>query len=236
MKVVGTEPALAARMLRLANSAAINRSGRPVTDLKMAVTRLGGNLVRSSALSFAMNQIRRSEACREIEAEVGAVWERSTLVAALSHTLARRVSGVDADEAMLTGLLHAIGRLYVLTRAAGHRAIAGNEQALNEIMAGWQAHIGKAILADWRLPEEICEAVASQDEIDEDRRSGRISLAEVLATGIVMADYLDDADGLELAIDGSRRFARLGLDAEACRAVLAESREEILDLKRALDG
>lgn len=235
-KVVGTEPALAARMLRLANSAALNRSDKPVTDLRMAITRLGANLVRSSALSFAMHQIRRSEGCREIEADVGAVWKRSTLVAAVSHAVAQRVPGVHADEAMLAGLLHAVGKLYILVRAAGNRAIAGNGRALAEIMITWHANIGKAILEGWGLPKDIYEAVARQDEIDEDGRDGDVTLAEVLATGLVMADYLDEPAGLELAVDGSRWFGRLGLDARSCRAVLAESRQEILDLKRALDG
>jgi len=183
-----------------------------------------------------MNQIRRSEECREIEGEVGAIWERSTLVAAVSHAVAQRVPAVGADEAMLAGLLHSIGRLYIMTRAAGHHAIAGNVEALNEIMISWHANVGRAILEGWGLPAEICQAIGCQDEIDEDRRGGRISLAEVLATGIVVSDYLDDPTGLELAVGGSHWFARLGLDVAACQAILEESREEILDLKRALEG
>lgn len=235
-RVVGSEPALAARMLRLANSVALNRSGNPVTDLKMAISRMGVNLVRTSALSFAMNQIRQSDTCQDFVDELGAIWERATLVAAVTHAVARRVPGVNEDEAMLAGLLHSVGKLYILLRAARYEGIAGDEGALAQIMVRWHAEIGAAILKGWALPDEICEAVAWQYDIDEGRTAARVTLADVLATGIVVADYLDDLAGLELATSGSRWFGRLGLDAAACVTVLGESRDEILEIKRMLGG
>lgn len=235
-RIVGSEPALAARMLRLANSVALNRSGKPVTDLRMAIARMGVNLVRASALSFAMNQIRQSESCREFVDELGAIWERATLVAAVTHAIARRVPGVNEDEAMLAGLLHSIGKLYILMRAARYDGIGDDHEALTGIMVRWHAEIGAAILKGWSVPDEICEAVAWQYDIDESRSGSRVGLVDVLATGVVVADYIDDLPGLELATSGSRWFGRLGLDVQACTAVLAESREEILEIRRTLGG
>jgi HD-like signal output (HDOD) protein len=49
VQVVGTEPRLAARLLQTANSAVFNPSGKPLTDLRAAVTRLGHQLVQSFA-------------------------------------------------------------------------------------------------------------------------------------------------------------------------------------------
>src|SRR5665213_933808 len=49
VRVVGSEPTLAARLLQVANSAAVNRTGSPVTDLRKAVQRLGLNMVRGAA-------------------------------------------------------------------------------------------------------------------------------------------------------------------------------------------
>src|SRR6202044_3988282 len=60
VRVVGSEHALAARLMRIANSASLNRSGKTVTDLRTAVNRLGYNMVRSAAMSFAMNQVRNA--------------------------------------------------------------------------------------------------------------------------------------------------------------------------------
>jgi HD-like signal output (HDOD) protein len=48
--IVGNEPRLAARLLQIANSAAFNPSGSPLTDLRSAITRLGQQLVQSAAV------------------------------------------------------------------------------------------------------------------------------------------------------------------------------------------
>src|SRR5439155_4123526 len=58
VRVVSAEPALAARLLHIANSAAISFSGKPETDtdLRTAVTREGVNSGRSAAIAFAVWQ------------------------------------------------------------------------------------------------------------------------------------------------------------------------------------
>ena len=58
VRIVGSEAALAARLLKMANSAALNRSGKSLTDLRTAINRMGYNMVRSAAITFAMAQIR----------------------------------------------------------------------------------------------------------------------------------------------------------------------------------
>ena len=67
VRVVGSEPALAARLLRISNSASLNRGGRTVTELRTAINRLGYNMVRSASMSFAMAQIRKSK-------QAGSAW------------------------------------------------------------------------------------------------------------------------------------------------------------------
>jgi HD-like signal output (HDOD) protein len=81
VRVVGSEPALAARLLRISNSASLNRSGRMVTDLRTAINRIGYNMVRSASISFAMSQIRKSGKLQGLEVRLTDLWEQSTLVA-----------------------------------------------------------------------------------------------------------------------------------------------------------
>ena len=46
----------------MANSAAVKRAARPVTELRTAINRMGYDMVRSaSAISFAMAQMRRND-------------------------------------------------------------------------------------------------------------------------------------------------------------------------------
>ena len=122
VRVVGSEPALAARLMRIANSASLNRSGKPILELRTAISRIGYNMVRSASISFAMAQIRNSNKLAGLEHYLQDVWLRSTRVAAFAYVLAKACtrSRINPDEAMLTGMMHSIGKLYVLTRAAAH--------------------------------------------------------------------------------------------------------------------
>ena len=165
VRVVGSEPALAARLLRIANSASLNRSGRSVNDLRTAINRIGYNLVRSAAMSFSMNQLRQANKLADLARYMNELWERSTYVAAYSFVLARNCSRVNPDEAMLTGMMHGIGKLYILTRATAHPDLFDNDAAMNEIIGGWHASIGKAILENWDFAEEMSQAVGQQGRL-----------------------------------------------------------------------
>jgi len=67
VKIVGAEPRLAARLLQAANSAAFNHSGKPLTDLRAAITRLGHRAVQSSAMAFAVQQLSELKLVAGIE-------------------------------------------------------------------------------------------------------------------------------------------------------------------------
>src|SRR5476649_301930 len=143
VRVVGSEPALAARLLRISNSASLNRSGRAVTDLRTAINRIGYNMVRSASISFSMAQIRKSNKLASLAPHLNDLWERSTYVAAYAYVLARTCTRVNPDEAMLTGMMHGIGKLYILTRAANHPELFESESVLNDIINDWYPSIGK---------------------------------------------------------------------------------------------
>src|SRR5687768_8561101 len=145
-RVVGSEAGLAARVFTLANSAALNRSGRSVADLKAAINRIGHNNVRTAAVSFAITQLRRAGELRHISKELEQLWQEATLVAALSYAVASRVPAVNADESMLAGLLHNVGKIYILARANRHESLFKDSAALPQVIRDWHANIGKAIV------------------------------------------------------------------------------------------
>ena len=165
VKLVASEPALAARLLQLANSAAFNKSGREVSDLKAAINALGYNIVRSHAISFAMRQMEQQEWLKPIRPVLADIWKTSNGVAALSFAVARQVPGVQPDESMATGLFHLIGKLYLFARARQESInpgeIADWENALNE----WHMTIARTILDHWKIPARVAEAVENQNAI-----------------------------------------------------------------------
>ncbi len=233
VRVVGSEPALAARLMRVSNAASFNRTGRPITDLRTAITRIGYNMVRSAAMAFAMSQMRRNNKLEALQPRMNELWERSTSVAAFAYVLARTCSSVNPDEAMLTGMMHGIGRLYIMTRAAHHPELFRDDASLSAIMDDWHAAVGKAILENWEFAEVMSAAVGDQD--DHSRTQGTApDLRDVLAVSILMAIYAADAAGLELALNGLPETIRLGLDEARIRTVIEAHTAEVSALRDAL--
>jgi len=165
VKLVGTEPLLAGRLIRTANSIAFNPSGKKLTDLRAVITRLGQQAVQGAAMSFAVQQMKDEPKLRDIAPQLRELWEESVIVASISQVLARRTK-VKSDEAFLAGLLHGIGRLYVLAHSVGKSAALRLELQSTDLMANWHPSIGKAVLENWRVGEVIADAVGEQDNYD----------------------------------------------------------------------
>jgi HD-like signal output (HDOD) protein len=235
VRIVGSEPALAARLLKMANSATLNRSGKPVTELRTAIARMGHNMVRSAAISFAMAQIRAGAQLKGLEKPLEALWRHSTYVAAFCYVLAKNHTRRNPDEAFLAGLLHGVGRLYILTRADRHAALFADPEALEQVQREWQANVGKAILENWEMSDDLVLAVAEQDDVGR-AHDGPADLADVLICANMMAAYFEQPADLELNMQGVSSFQRLGLDAATGARVLAECRGEIEALRQALGG
>jgi HD-like signal output (HDOD) protein len=233
VRVVGSEPALAARLLRISNSASLNRSGRAVTDLRTAINRIGYNMVRSASISFSMAQIRNSSKLAGLEHHLNDLWQRSTLVAAFAYVLARNCTKVNPDEAMLTGMMHGIGKLYVLTRVIDHPELFASDSMLNQIIGEWHASIGKAILENWNFSEAMAEAVGEQADFTR-VHDGPPDLTDVITVSILMASHAADIPALEAALSDLGAAKRLGLDEEKTLAVMRESASEVTALSQAL--
>ncbi len=233
VRVVGSEPALAARLLQLANSAALNFSGKAVTDLRTAVARMGFNMVRSAAIAFAMSQLKKVDALKGLEKPLEVLWSRSASVAAMSHAVARRLAKVNPDTALLAGLLHGIGQLYILTRTAQHPKLFANEAVYHNIVRDWHSSIAKALLENWDIAEEIVEAVGNYEDIGR-THAGPTDLTDVLTVGYLISSYRDHPESIELNMEGVAACARMQLDREGYDKLLEECGDEIAAVQAAL--
>jgi HD-like signal output (HDOD) protein len=235
VRVVGSEPALAARLMRIANSASLNRSGKVITELRTAISRIGYNMVRSASISFAMAQIRNSNKLAGLEHYLQDVWQRSTRVAAFAYVLAKvcTQSRINADEAMLTGMMHSIGKLYVLTRAAEHPELFANAAVLDEILQQWHPSIGKAILENWEFPEAMAQAVGEQEELDRSAPE-TADLSDIIAIAVLMARHGEDLPTIEAALKRLPATFRLQLNETRLKSVIKDSASEVNALSEAL--
>ncbi|HUK02341.1 MAG TPA: HDOD domain-containing protein [Steroidobacteraceae bacterium] len=233
VRVVGSEPALAARLLQIANSAALNFSGKAVTDLRAAIARMGFNMVRSAAIAFALSQLKKVDSLKGLEAPLDTLWKRSADVAAMSHVLARRCTKVNPDTALLAGLLHGIGELYILTRANQHPQLFANQPAYHAIVRDWHTSIAKALLENWDMAEEIVLAVSEFEDVERDYK-GPPDLTDVLTVAHLIVSYQAYPDSIELNMQGVKACRRMQLDRAAYDRLISESADEVAAMQQAL--
>jgi len=233
VRVVGSEPMLAARLLQIANSAAINYSGRPVTELRTALARLGFNMVRSAAIAFAMSQLKKSDALKGLEQPLDALWQTSAAVAAMSYVVAKRFSRVNPDTAMLAGLLHGIGRLYILTRVKHYPGLLADQGLYSAIVREWHAPIAQALLENWEMAAEIVAAVSNYEDLER-KHAGPPDLTDVLTVSQLLSAFKDHPDTLELNMHDIAACRRLEIDAAGYQKLIEESQHEIDALRAAL--
>jgi len=232
-RIIAAEPVLSARLLQTANSAALNASGKPVTDLNAAILRVGLNLVRSTTIAFAVQQLRHTPALRGLEKPLDLLWQRTVLVAALSYVLARRLTSVSPDTAMLAGMLQGIGRLYILSRAGRHRALFADVASYQAIERDWHLGIAVALLEHWGMAPEIVQAVRESEDFAREPR-GSVGLSEVLVAATLIAVYQERPELLDARLQSVRPVARLQLTRPAREQLLSESAAEIQALRQLL--
>jgi HD-like signal output (HDOD) protein len=230
--IVGAEPRLAARILQTANSAAFNTTGKPLADLRSAITRLGHQMVHGTAMSYAMQQMKNEASLRSIAQPLTELWNKSIAVASICRVVAGRTR-LSPDETFLTGLLHGIGNLYIMARAATHAIGLGSEKSWMDLLEGWQASIGKAVLESWGFAEELCDAVGEQG--DHDRRwKHEAGLSDVLIVSLLLAETLNMPEPRAAPAAGSNAFLSVKVAAADCPIILAEAENQIRLVHEAL--
>ena len=164
-RLISAEPTLARRLLDMANSVAFNVTGRVIIDLGLALTRLGAQKVYGVVLAHAIQDIRRTESLRSIAGRMDELWSDSATVAHFSQAVAKRAS-LPTPEAFVAGLLHLMGRLYIMVQCAEQESSGQQVVLSNDLVDVWHPVIAKAVLKNWRMSEEVCEAVGAQAEVD----------------------------------------------------------------------
>jgi HD-like signal output (HDOD) protein len=231
VQAISVEPLISSKLLRLANSVAYNPSGQLVSNLNSVIKRLGFDIVRTTSLAVAMDQMLRSKNLAAYDHIARQTWEHSLRVAAIARVLARNLGRVQPENAMLTGLVHNIGIFYLLFRAAEYPEYRNDEPAMIELLAGWHEGIGESLLHILGLPAAITDAVRDQSHLS--RVETPCTISDVLYFAIELA-----GNGLSWknsAIDAEEE-ARREADHVRYADLLMAAEEDINELRAALSA
>lgn len=162
-EVVELEPLISGRLIGLANSVAYRRRGLEVRSVKVAVTRLGINVVRSTAMGIAMNQLLRAKDLLPFGDLAQRLWQHSLRTAAAAEVVAQRMTNIAPDEALLAGLVHDLGAFYMLYRASQYPELRAQPDAVRDLIAEWHESVGHSLLVALGMPHSIADAMRDHD-------------------------------------------------------------------------
>lgn len=191
-RLLGSDAGLAVRVLAMANSALFARTTRPLMDLRLAVLRLGLENVRGAVYAHALAQLRRSPKLAPLRVQLIQLADESASVAALTRLIAQQVDADDVDpaQALLAGLLHNIGKLYLLVRM-NEGVPPGDQRLRSALLSERHTTIGQALAASWKLPMPLCKAIAEQRVAADTEVEGRTGLSRVLSVAITVSQDSD---------------------------------------------
>jgi putative nucleotidyltransferase with HDIG domain len=167
-EVVSHDPALAARILKLVNSAFYGLPGR-VSDLRRAIVLLGQATIRDVAISTSVGNMFSVRPAPDLF-DARALWKHCIAVALVAKKIARSV-GTPAreNELFLAGLMHDLGliveRQTVPKELAEvcRRADAGQGDFLEleqDIIGATHQDFGHALTLKWRFPKNLRDGVS----------------------------------------------------------------------------
>lgn len=165
---ISADAVLTTRLLRVVNSP-LYRTPQPIDNIQAAVTRLGNANVRNIVTSLAMEQLYQARVSTEQKKRMLARHrEHGMMVAALSWFIARNYTVLNAEEAMLAGLIHDIGKLPIIEYAELAVEIADDESVLERLIEILHPRVGVLMLRSWSFSKELATAVAEHENLDRD--------------------------------------------------------------------
>ncbi|MCL1051149.1 HDOD domain-containing protein [Shewanella abyssi] len=161
--IIGQDPAISARVIRVANSAIYSR-GVPAGNVNAAISRIGLAQIKTIVTSIAMEQlfISTNEMVWEVMDEVWGTSIDVTSAAVAMLQIYNRThphSGLNADTMTLAGLVHNIGALPVLTEVEADPELINGIDQLRGLVRKLQGPIGRAVLKNWAFSPCVMEVV-----------------------------------------------------------------------------
>jgi putative nucleotidyltransferase with HDIG domain len=196
------DPALSARILRLANSAFYSFRAR-VKTISHAITLLGMNVVTSLAIGINIFDTFTKGSRSEMK-QINQLWTHSCGVAVLVKEIWTRRSGVqkEGEFAFLCGLLHDLGKMAFFKTYPGHySSIFAIEKSEEDPAISFYEHenygvdhavVGEMLAKQWGFPHELVGVIRKHHD--------PLALEMPMVRAVAVADLL--AKELKIGYDG----------------------------------
>lgn len=208
-RLIACDPALAARIMRAANSG-FYAQRRRVENLRQAVMALGINAALTLALSFTLTRSLPAEGGAGLD--YGRFWHRALVTGTASRCIGEALGRVNTEELMLAGLLQDLGMLAldaamperygeIVARSSGHEALYLEER---QALGTDHGEVGEWLMNRWQLPRYLAiGAPGAHDPESVPHEPDEAQHLRIMAASSVVADVWSaeesEAAGLEAA-------------------------------------
>lgn len=169
--LLSTDAALAARVLKIANSAMFFRP-REITTLNQAIMTIGFKTLKGIIVAATLRQLNRKYG--QIEQMI---WQNSTCTALACRHLAIKLRKPYIEEIFLLGLLHDLGKLVIIRQIPGEykKIVEYSCTGVTFVNAEQQklgfAHtlIGALVAKKWNFSMETCQTILHHHDMTPDQ-------------------------------------------------------------------
>lgn len=209
VREISSDAALSARLIKVVNSPLL-RTRQEITDLGMAVNRLGISYTANLATGLAMAQMFQATS-DVIDQRMRQVWSRSTEVAGISHVLCRHYTRLKPDQATLAGLVHSIGVLPILSYAEEHDELLADPESLEQVIERIHPMLGDRILEAWDFPAPLRHVPS--EHLDFQRNSPAVDYSDIVQVALLQSLAGTDHPLAQLDTSQIPSFSKLGLNS-----------------------
>ena len=239
---VSKDPALTARLLRIANSPALGQNGK-IATISRAITLLGVRQVRD--LTVGLTAVRTFDGIGNELVTMASFWRHSVLCAVAATQIAERRKGSRDDSPFIAGLLHDIGQLVLYSRAPelARRALLmsvddpddlGLYVCEREVMGFDHAAVGVALARNWGLPLALQECIEFHHE-PERAPSHPLEAATIhVANSVAVLAEIGSGDLTDAPRISDAALRATKLDAASLAEIIGKTRESAEDVLQAV--
>jgi len=211
--IIVTDAVLSARIIQVANSP-LYKGNAEIKNIQLAVARLGSDTIRSLVTSFVMQQMY-TPTSKSLEPHFQTIWEESINVSAISRALASFTPHLDADEAMLAGLIHQIGKLPILALADNIPSFRDHPKRLEKLLEKAHGPVAKIIMDSWNFPDDLKLVASEYCNMDYDSGANQPSTyVDVIQVAYLQSIKKPEFAGKTIDWDQLSSFKKLGFASD----------------------
>ena len=224
-QVIGTDPGMTARLLRIVNSPFYGFPSQ-IDTIPRAISIIGTSALLQLVLVTTV--VKAFDGISDARVNMGAFWAHSLYTGMAAQAISKRQTRANSDAAFIAGLLHDIGRLVLymqlpdpqrqvlLEAEQNSLSLAATE---NELLGFDHAEVGGELARLWGLPDTLAYTLEFHHLPDKTPGHAELVRAVHVADGVTHC-VNGDASAAHMSIE--QLLTRVSLSPESADEILAE--------------